>query len=42
MCSRVLLLAEGRLVGEATGEEVEKGRMLSRLFSAMSETAHAA
>jgi ABC-type sugar transport system ATPase subunit len=42
MCSRVVLLAEGRVVGEARGEEVEKGRMLTRLFAAMSETAHVA
>jgi ABC-type sugar transport system ATPase subunit len=42
LCSRVLLLAEGRLVGELHGEDIEKGRMLADLYSAMSRTADAA
>jgi ABC-type sugar transport system ATPase subunit len=42
LCSRVLLLAEGRLVGELRGEEIEKGRMLTDLYRAMSRIADAA
>ena len=33
LCDRVLLLREGRLVGELSGEDVEKARMLSALFA---------
>jgi ABC-type sugar transport system ATPase subunit len=37
LCSRVLLLAEGRLVGEVSGADIDKGRMLAQLYKAMSE-----
>ncbi len=42
LCSRVLLMAEGRLAGELRGDDIEKGRMLMQLYQAMSEVAGAA
>jgi len=32
LCSRVLLLREGRLIGELAGDEISKGRMLADLY----------
>jgi ABC-type sugar transport system ATPase subunit len=33
LCARVLLLSEGRLLGTLTGEQIERGAMLSALYA---------